>query len=290
MSAAAAASDTGAKSGAVSRIDATFATLKANAVRGSGRSTALVPFITAGDPSPAATVDIMHALVDAGADIIELGVPFSDPMADGPVIQRSSERALAQGVSLRDVLSMTTLFRKRDATTPVVFMGYANPIEAMGETAFVKAAQEAGVDGVLVVDYPPEEAGEFSTLLTQHGLAPIFLLSPTTPSSRIAQVALLARGYVYYVSLKGVTGAANIDTAEVSEKIANIRRHLSIPIGVGFGIRDGASAKAVGKVADAVVIGSALVQTIADAGSDAPARAGAWLRSIRTALDSREQG
>ena len=290
MSAAAAVSDTGAKSGAVSRIDATFATLKANAVRGSGRSTALVPFITAGDPSPAATVDIMHALVDAGADIIELGVPFSDPMADGPVIQRSSERALAQGVSLRDVLSMTTLFRKRDATTPVVFMGYANPIEAMGETAFVKAAQEAGVDGVLVVDYPPEEAGEFSTLLTQHGLAPIFLLSPTTPSSRIAQVALLARGYVYYVSLKGVTGAANIDTAEVSEKIANIRRHLSIPIGVGFGIRDGASAKAVGKVADAVVIGSALVQTIADAGSDAPARAGAWLRSIRTALDSREQG
>ena len=290
MRAAAAVSDTGAKSGAVSRIDATFATLKANAVRGSGRSTALVPFITAGDPSPAATVDIMHALVDAGADIIELGVPFSDPMADGPVIQRSSERALAQGVSLRDVLSMTTLFRKRDATTPVVFMGYANPIEAMGETAFVKAAQEAGVDGVLVVDYPPEEAGEFSTLLTQHGLAPIFLLSPTTPSSRIAQVALLARGYVYYVSLKGVTGAANIDTAEVSEKIANIRRHLSIPIGVGFGIRDGASAKAVGKVADAVVIGSALVQTIADAGSDAPARAGAWLRSIRTALDSREQG
>ena len=290
MSAAAAVSDTGAKSGAVSRIDATFATLKANAVRGSGRSTALVPFITAGDPSPAATVDIMHALVDAGADIIELGVPFSDPMADGPVIQRSSERALAQGVSLRDVLSMTTLFRKRDATTPVVFMGYANPIEAMGETAFVKAAQEAGVDGVLVVDYPPEEAGEFSTLLTQHGLAPIFLLSPTTPSSRIAQVALLARGYVYYVSLKGVTGAANIDTSEVSEKIANIRRHLSIPIGVGFGIRDGVSAKAVGKVADAVVIGSALVQTIADAGSDAPARAGAWLRSIRTALDSREQG
>ena len=290
MSAAAAVSDTGAKSGAVSRIDATFAALKANAARGSGRSTALVPFITAGDPSPAATVDIMHALVDAGADIIELGVPFSDPMADGPVIQRSSERALAQGVSLRDVLSMTALFRKRDATTPVVFMGYANPIEAMGETAFVKAAQEAGVDGVLVVDYPPEEAGEFSTLLTQHGLAPIFLLSPTTPSSRIAQVALLARGYVYYVSLKGVTGAANIDTAEVSEKIANIRRHLSIPIGVGFGIRDGASAKAVGKVADAVVIGSALVQTIADAGSDAPARAGAWLRSIRTALDSREQG
>ena len=290
MSAAAAVSDTGAKSGAVSRIDATFATLKANAVRGSGRSTALVPFITAGDPSPAATVDIMHALVDAGADIIELGVPFSDPMADGPVIQRSSERALAQGVSLRDVISMTALFRKRDATTPVVFMGYANPIEAMGEATFVKAAQEAGVDGVLVVDYPPEEAGEFSALLTQHGLAPIFLLSPTTPSSRIAQVALLARGYVYYVSLKGVTGAANIDTAEVSEKIANIRRHLSIPIGVGFGIRDGASAKAVGKVADAVVIGSALVQTIADAGSDAPARAGAWLRSIRTALDSREQG
>ena len=265
----------------VSRIDATFAALKKSDRR------ALIPFITAGDPSPAATVPIMHALVEAGADVIELGVPFSDPMADGPVVQRSSERALAQGTRLRDVLGMTAEFRKTNATTPVVFMGYANPIEAMGEAVFVNAAKDAGVDGVLVVDYPPEEAGEFSALLVSSGLAPIFLLSPTTPSSRIAIVARLARGYVYYVSLKGVTGAANIDVADVAEKLGNIRKYVSIPIGVGFGIRDGASARAVGACADAVVIGSALVQTIADAGDDAPAQAKAWLASIRSALDAR---
>ena len=264
-----------------SRIDATFAALKKSDRR------ALIPFITAGDPSPAATVPIMHALVEAGADVIELGVPFSDPMADGPVVQRSSERALAQGTRLRDVLDMTAEFRKTNATTPVVFMGYANPIEAMGEAVFVNAAKDAGVDGVLVVDYPPEEAGEFAALLVSSGLAPIFLLSPTTPSSRIAIVARLARGYVYYVSLKGVTGAANIDVADVAEKLENIRKYVSIPIGVGFGIRDGASARAVGACADAVVIGSALVQTIADAGDDAPAQAKAWLASIRSALDAR---
>ena len=264
-----------------SRIDATFAALKKSDRR------ALIPFITAGDPSPAATVPIMHALVEAGADVIELGVPFSDPMADGPVVQRSSERALAQGTRLRDVLGMTAEFRKTNATTPVVFMGYANPIEAMGEAVFVNAAKDAGVDGVLVVDYPPEEAGEFSALLVSSGLAPIFLLSPTTPSSRIAIVARLARGYVYYVSLKGVTGAANIDVADVAEKLENIRKYVSIPIGVGFGIRDGESARAVGACADAVVIGSALVQTIADAGDDAPAQAKAWLASIRSALDAR---
>ena len=264
-----------------SRIDRAFSALKA-----AGR-TALIPFITAGDPSPAATVAIMHALVGAGADVIELGVPFSDPMADGPVIQRSSERALAQGVSLRDVLAMTAEFRRSNATTPVVFMGYANPIEAMGQAAFAAAARSAGVDGVLVVDYPPEEAGEFCALLEGHGLAPIFMLSPTTPERRIAAVAGLARGYVYYVSLKGVTGAANLDAADVAEKLAAIRRHVSIPIGVGFGIRDGKSAKAVSRVADAVVIGSALVQTIADAGADgAAAAAAAWLTSIREALDA----
>jgi tryptophan synthase alpha chain len=263
------------------RIDQTFAALKA------ARRTALIPFITAGDPSPAATVAIMHALVKAGADVIELGVPFSDPMADGPVIQRSSERALAQGVGLRDVLAMTAEFRKTDAPTPVVFMGYANPIEAMGTVKFVAAARNAGVDGVLVVDYPPEEAGEFSALLVANGLAPIFLLSPTTPESRIAGVAKLARGYVYYVSLKGVTGAANLDAADVAEKLAAIRRHIAIPVGVGFGIRDGASARAISKVADAVVIGSALVQAIADAGPDqAAAAAGAWLQTIRSALDA----
>jgi tryptophan synthase alpha chain len=263
------------------RIDQTFAALKATS------RTALIPFITAGDPSPVATVAIMHALVKSGADVIELGVPFSDPMADGPVIQRASERALAQGVGLRDVLAMTAEFRKTDATTPVVFMGYANPIEAMGQVKFVDAARSVGVDGVLVVDYPPEEAGEFSALLSANRLAPIFLLSPTTPESRIAAVAKLARGYVYYVSLKGVTGAANLDAVDVAEKLAVIRRHIAIPVGVGFGIRDGASAKAISKVADAVVIGSALVQAIADAGPDAAAAvAGAWLQTIRSALDA----
>ena len=264
------------------RIDRKFAALK-----GAGRK-ALIPFITAGDPSAAATVAIMHALVQGGADVIELGVPFSDPMADGPVIQRASERALARGTGLRDVITMTAEFRKTDTTTPVVFMGYANPIEAMGEERFVAAARDAGVDGVLVVDYPPEEAGAFSALLTANGLAPIFLLSPTTPETRIAAVAKLARGYVYYVSLKGVTGAANLDATGVAEKLAAIRRHIAIPIGVGFGIRDGASARAIGNVADAVVIGSALVQAIADAGPErAAAAAGAWLQVIRTALDAR---
>jgi tryptophan synthase alpha chain len=263
------------------RIDSTFAALKAK-----GR-TALIPFITAGDPGPTATVPIMHALVQGGADVIELGVPFSDPMADGPVIQRSSERALAKGVSLRDVLAMTKEFRAKDVKTPVVFMGYANPIEAMGHERFVAAAKDAGVDGVLVVDYPPEEAGPFAQLLTDNGIAPIFLLSPTTPEARIAAVGRLARGYVYYVSLKGVTGAGNLDIADVSDKLAAIRRHVPIPVGVGFGIRDGASARAVGAVSDAVVIGSALVQTIADAGEAAgPQAAGAWLHDIRTALDA----
>jgi tryptophan synthase alpha chain len=263
------------------RIDATFAGAEVPEAHRAD------PFITAGDPAKAATVPIMHALVDGGADVIELGVPFSDPMADGPVIQRSSERALAKGVSLRDVLAMTADFRKTNATTPVVFMGYANPIEAMGHEQFVEAAKAAGVDGVLVVDYPPEEAGAFAELLTKNGIAPIFLLSPTTPEARIAAVGKLARGYVYYVSLKGVTGAGNLDTADVGHKLAAIRRHVPIPIGVGFGIRDGASARAVGQVADAVVIGSALVQAIADAGEADGARiAGTWLRDIRTALDA----
>ena len=265
----------------MNRIDRTFARLRA-----AGR-TALIPYVTTGDPSPALTVPIMHALVENGADVIELGVPFSDPMADGPVVQRASERALVQGVGLRDVLAMTAEFRKTNATTPVVFMGYANPIEAMGEERFVAAAREAGVDGVLVVDYPPEEAGEFSALLAAHGLAPIFLLSPTTPETRVAAVAKLARGYVYYVSLRGVTGAANIDVADVAEKLGAIRRHILIPVGVGFGIRDAASARAISKVADAVVIGSALVQAIADAGPErAVATAGAWLQPIRSAIDA----
>ena len=262
------------------RIDATFARLRA-----AGR-TAVIPYITSGDPAPTATVPIMHALVKAGADVIELGVPFSDPMADGPVIQRASERALAQGVGLADVLAMVAAFRATDTATPVVLMGYANPIEAMGQAAFAARAHDAGVDGVLVVDYPPEEAEEFAALLGTQGLAPIFLVSPTTPEARIERVAALARGYVYYVSLKGVTGAANIDTGAVAQKLAEIRRHTKLPVGVGFGIRDAASAQAIAKVADAVVIGSRIIEEIESGPATAAERAGAWLAGIRTAVDA----
>jgi tryptophan synthase alpha chain len=265
----------------LNRIDATFARLLA-----AGR-TALIPYVTAGDPSPAATLPIMSALVAAGADVIELGVPFSDPMADGPVIQRASERALAQGVGLAAVLALVGAFRKVDPTTPVVLMGYANPIEAMGAATFADRAREAGVDGVLVVDYPPEEAADFAALLAERGLAPIFLLAPTTPEARIAAVAKIARGYVYYVSLKGVTGAGHLDLAEVGRKLAEIRCHVRIPVGVGFGIRDAASAQAIAADADAVVIGSRLIEEI-ESGSPAMAaeRAGAWLAGIRAALDA----
>jgi len=244
--------------------------------------------VTTGDPSLATTVPIMQSLVAAGADVIELGVPFSDPMADGPVIQRASERALAQHVSLGDVLDVVARFRRGDTVTPVVLMGYANPIEAMGLPAFAKRAQDAGVDGVLVVDYPPEEAAEFAKAMDAHGLAPIFLLAPTTPESRVAEVARFARGYVYYVSLKGVTGASHIDTSEVARKLAEIRRHVTIPVGVGFGIRDPQSALAVAAHADAVVIGSRIIQEIESGpASEAASRAGAWLGTIRTALDQR---
>jgi len=244
--------------------------------------------VTTGDPSLATTVPIMQSLVAAGADVIELGVPFSDPMADGPVIQRASERALAQHVSLGDVLDVVARFRRGDTVTPVVLMGYANPIEAMGLPAFAKRAQDAGVDGVLVVDYPPEEAAEFAKAMDAHALAPIFLLAPTTPESRVAEVARFARGYVYYVSLKGVTGASHIDTSEVARKLAEIRRHVTIPVGVGFGIRDPQSALAVAAHADAVVIGSRIIQEIESGpASEAASRAGAWLGTIRTALDQR---
>ena len=264
----------------MNRIDATFAKLRA-----SGR-TALVPYVTAGDPARELTVPLLHALVAAGADVLELGVPFSDPMADGPVIQRASERALAQGVGLADVLGMAAAFRSRDAATPIVLMGYANPIEAMGPAAFAARAQSAGVDGAIVVDYPPEEAGEFAVLLETHGLAPIFLVSPTTPEARIEAIGRMARGYVYYVSLKGVTGAGHLDTGEVIAKLAEIRRHVALPVGVGFGIRDAASAQAIAAHADAVVIGSRIIQEI-EAGppSDAARRAAAWLAGIRIAVD-----
>jgi len=230
----------------------------------------------------------MKALVSAGADVIELGVPFSDPMADGPVIQRSSERALKQGQSLRDVVATVAKFRESDAKTPVVLMGYANPIERMGFGPFVAAARAAGVDGVLIVDYPPEESGPWLEALEGSGIDPIFLLSPTSSDARIDTVARLAKGYIYYVSLKGVTGAANIDTRDVEAMVARIRKRTQVPVGVGFGIRDPATAQRVGRVADAVVIGSRIVQEIADAPpKQAAERAGRVLAEFRNALGPR---
>jgi tryptophan synthase alpha chain len=265
----------------VSRIAATFERLHKD-----GRK-ALIPYFTAGDPDPRATVPIMQALAGAGADVIELGVPFSDPMADGPVIQRSSERALAAGMSLARVLEDVSEFRRRDSRTPVVLMGYANPIEAMGCERFAERAAQSGVDGVLVVDYPPEEAREFVDLLDRRGVDAIFLVAPTTTEARMREVAAAARGYVYYVSLTGVTGASHFDLAPVAQKLERLRKVTSLPIGVGFGIRDGATARAVARVADAVVIGSALVQTLAEASADAaPACAAEFLAGFRRALDA----
>jgi tryptophan synthase alpha chain len=269
----------------MSRIAATFERLKAE-----GRK-ALIPFITAGDPDPALTVDIMHALVAGGADVIELGVPFSDPMADGPVIQRSSERALAHGVSLRDVLGYVEKFRAGDRDTPVVLFGYANPIEAMGAQRFADALKAAGGDGALVVDYPPEEAQRLVALLDERGLDTIFLLSPTTTDARLRQVAALGRGYLYYVSLKGVTGAENIDLADVTARIGHIRGFTKLPVGVGFGIRDAATARRIAAAADAVVIGSRLVQEIADAPrGETAARVTAFMRGMRKAMDETARG
>ena len=265
----------------------------------SGRAAALIPYIAAGDPSPDATVPLMHALAQAGADIIELGVPFSDPMADGPVIQRAAERAIAQGVGLRRVLELVGQFRRDDMATPVVLMGYANPIERMGQQAFALAAQQAGVDGVLVVDYPPEEIDAFAGQLQACGIAPIFLLAPTSTGARIQAIARIARGYVYYVSLKGVTGAGSLNTDDVAARVALIRRHVSIPVGVGFGIRDAASAQNIARAADAVVIGSKLIETMEQAVATAPAgkqteaaiaAASLWLGGIRQALDQVKRG
>lgn len=263
----------------MSRISDTFARLEKQ-----GRK-ALIPFFTAGDPDPASCVPVMHALVAGGADVIELGVPFSDPMADGPVIQRSSERALKHGVTLRDVLGWVAEFRKTNSDTPVVLMGYANPIEAMGEEKFAQAARAAGADGVLVVDYPPEEAQKLVGILDGAGLDTMFLLSPTTSDARLREVAELGRGYLYYVSLKGVTGAANIDTAEVAKRLNHIRGFTKLPVGVGFGIRDGETARAVAQVSDAVVIGSRLVQEMADDPAQAVAKAQGFLSGIRAAMD-----
>lgn len=265
----------------MSRIQKTFAALAAQQKKG------LIPFITAGDPAPALTVPLMHALVEGGADVIELGVPFSDPMADGPVIQRASERALAQGVSLTQVLAWVKEFRQTNDTTPVVLMGYANPIERMGEEAFAKAASAAGVDGVLVVDYPPEECQSFAALMRANQMDPIFLLAPTSTDDRIAAVAKLASGYLYYVSLKGVTGSATLDLDSVAARLPLIKQHANLPVGVGFGIRDAQTARAIGGVADAVVIGSRLVQLLEDAPRDKAVEAlRAFIAEIRQALDA----
>jgi len=248
---------------------------------------ALIPYITAGDPHPSLTVPLMRGLVEAGADILELGVPFSDPMADGPVIQRSGERALKNGVGLRDVISLVKQFREQDQTTPIVLMGYANPIEAMGAEKFAAAAKAAGIDGVIVVDYPPEECLDFSALMKRNGVDPIFLLAPTSTKRRIDEVARSGSGYLYYVSLRGVTGASNIDFSEITNKIPAIRAATRMPIGVGFGIRDAESARRVAESADAVVIGSRIIQEIEAAGpKEAVARVKAFLKPIRQALDA----
>lgn len=264
----------------MSKIANTFARLRAQ-----GRK-ALIPFVTAGDPDPQSTVPLMHTLVAAGADVIELGVPFSDPMADGPTIQRASDRALAKGVSLRQVLAMVSAFRADDTTTPVVLMGYANPIEAIGVDSFAEQAVVAGVDGVLVVDYPPEESADFARAMQACAIDPIFLLAPTSTPERIAQVAALASGYVYYVSLKGVTGSAQLDVAAVAARIPDIRAQTGVPVGVGFGIRDAQSAGAVACIADAVVVGSRIIEEIEQSASgEVAARVGALVGSLRRGID-----
>jgi tryptophan synthase alpha chain len=232
-----------------------------NKLKNQGRK-ALIPYVTAGDSDPKLTVPLMHAMVKAGVDIIELGVPFSDPMADGPVIQRAAERALEYHVSLHDVLDMVNEFRSTNSDTPVVLMGYLNPVEVMGYGDFAEAAAEAGVDGVLTVDLPPEEAEDLVSALRTQQIDPIFLLAPTTDDERIRKICDMASGYVYYVSVKGVTGAGNLDVQSVADKLSQIRALTDLPVGVGFGIKDADSAAAIGAVADAVVVGSALVQKI----------------------------
>ena len=269
----------------MSRIASTFSALQAQ-----GRK-ALIPYVTAGFPFADITPALMHGMVEAGADVIELGVPFSDPMADGPVIQKAGEKALSLGIGMVQVLDHVREFRKRNSTTPVVLMGYANPVERYdqkhGAGAFVRDAAAAGVDGVLIVDYPPEECETFAASLREHGMDLIFLLAPTSTDERMAQVARVASGYVYYVSLKGVTGSGALDTAAVEQMLPRIRQHVTIPVGVGFGIRDAATAQAIGKVADAVVIGSRIIQLIEDQehAKVVPLTID-FLRGIRKALDA----
>ena len=266
----------------MNRIDARFADLR------SQDRTALIPFITAGDPSREATVPIMHALVAAGADLIELGVPFSDPMADGPVIQRSSERALARKVGLNFVFDCVREFRATDADTPVVLMGYLNPVEMRGAERFAREAAAVGVDGVLLVDLPPEEAADTRTLFNTQGIQLIALAAPTTSPERLTRMAREAQGYLYYVSFAGVTGAAHIDTAAVGERVIALRRESVVPVVVGFGVKDAATAAALAPAADGVVVGSALVEALAVATShdDAAQRARGFLAPLRAALDA----
>ena len=263
----------------MTRIDTRFAQLAAQ-----GRK-ALVPFFTAGDPSLEATVPVMHALAQAGADVIELGVPFSDPMADGPTIQRSSERALARGAGLSYVFDCVRDFRREDDLTPVVLMGYLNPVEIRGAQRFAQDAVAAGVDGVLLVDLPPEEAGEFRDAFAEHGLALILLASPTTSDARLDLLCAQAAGYLYYVSFAGVTGADRLDTAAASHRLEAIRARSRVPVAAGFGIKDANSARAMAQQADGVVVGSALVSAL-DGAADPAACAGQFLRPLREALDA----
>ena len=266
----------------MSRLTQTFAALKKQ------RRAALIPYVMAGDPQPWVAVPLLHALVDAGANIIELGVPFSDPMADGPVIQHAAERSLKHGVGLKRVLEIVREFRAKDTATPIVLMGYLNPFEAMGYETFAEQAAVSGVDGVLTVDLPPEEADSFTATLRARQLDPIFLVAPTSGPDRIRRIAQVARGYLYYVSLRGVTGASHLDVKEVSSRIKTIRRHTDLPLGVGFGINSPETAAAVAAIADAVVVGSAIVSRIA-ANADAPERVlgevPAFVRSLRAAMD-----
>ena len=269
----------------VSRIKSCFDKLKADG------QTALIPYITAGDPEPWVTVPMLHALVDAGANILEIGIPFSDPMSDGPVIQKACERALKNDVTLRDVLDMVSLFREKDNETPIVLMGYANPLEAMGYQTFANKAQQAGVDGVLTVDMPPEESDEFLSIMDDHDIDSIFLVAPTTSEERMAKIAKYARGFIYYVSIKGVTGSAVLDVSEVAAKIELLKARTDLPLGVGFGIRDGKSAAAVSEVADAVVVGSTLVRCIeehADRPEELPAALAALLAEMRHAINAQD--
>jgi len=266
----------------VTRLSTCFDALRAD------NRKAVIPYIVAGDPSREGTVTLMHRLVDAGADIVELGVPFSDPMSEGPVIQKGHERALANGISLRDVLAMVTEFREQNAVTPVVVMGYANPVERMGYASFADACAQAGVDGLITVDLPPEEVKTLRAELTRVSIDNIFLISPTTPEARIKTIVESASGFIYYVAVKGVTGAGHLDIADVSSYMSKIKAQTALPICVGFGIKDAASASAVASAADGVVVGSALIDTMAQAMAGGDSEQTAADRAIALLADIRQ--